>query len=117
MMSHVVFAHTLQHEPEAELDPAYRQALARTRQATAALRALGFLHAGSRPRAWAELRRALHEHSTCHAPLEHGTHSIEELATLYRLALEETAHLPNSFSVILQLRCGCNVSLCLVSAC
>ena len=44
-------------------------ALARTRQAVATSRALGFMRTGDVARALVELRRALHENSICRAPL------------------------------------------------
>lgn len=55
-------------------------------------------------RAWLEVRRALHEHNVCLEPLAGGLHSTAELASLYRLLLEETAHLPTDFAMLLQLR-------------
>lgn len=54
-------------------------ALARTRQATAVHRAVGFMAAGSPTRAMVELRRALHENSVCRAPLLNTNHSRKEV--------------------------------------
>ncbi|KAL4854375.1 hypothetical protein ACK3TF_004891 [Chlorella vulgaris] len=92
-----------QSAASAELDPEYRMALARTRQATAIHRAIGFLNTGSRARAHVEVRRALHQNSMCRAPLLSTQHSKAELAELYRLHLQQ-AEVPADFGTLLQLR-------------
>lgn len=86
-----------------ELDPEYRMALARTRQATAIHRAIGFLNTGSRARAHVEVRRALHQNSLCRAPLLSTQHSKADLCELYRLHLQQ-AEVPADFGTLLQLR-------------
>lgn len=78
-------------------------ALARTRQATAVHRAIGFMNAGSSTRAMVELRRALHENSVCRSPLLSKNHSKKELENLYRLHLQN-AEVPSDFATLLQLR-------------
>lgn len=78
-------------------------ALARTRQAVAVHRAVGFLHTGNTARAMVELRRALHENSVCRAPLLNTQHGAEEMQQLYRLHLQHTAQ-PADFAILLQLR-------------
>lgn len=90
-------------EAAVELDPEYKMALARTRQATAIHRAIGFLNTGSRARAHVEVRRALHQNSLCRAPLLNTGHSKAELAELYRLHLQQS-EVPADFGTLLQLR-------------
>ncbi|PRW61197.1 diacylglycerol kinase gamma isoform X1 [Chlorella sorokiniana] len=87
----------------AELDPEYKMALARTRQATAIHRAIGFLNTGERARAHVEVRRALHQNSVCRAPLLNTQHSKGELMELYRLHLQQS-DMPTDFGTLLQLR-------------
>ena len=78
-------------------------ALARTRQAVAVHRAIGFMNTGNTARAMVELRRALHENSACRAPLVNPQHSAGELSELYRLHLQNSP-VPADFAVLLQLR-------------
>ncbi|KAI7840997.1 hypothetical protein COHA_005225 [Chlorella ohadii] len=78
-------------------------ALARTRQATAIHRAIGFLNTGERARAHVEVRRALHQNSVCRAPLLNTQHSKSELMELYRLHLQQS-DMPTDFGTLLQLR-------------
>ena len=78
-------------------------ALARTRQAVAVHRAIGFLSGNDTARAMVELRRALHENSVCRSPLLNTQHEVEHLQQLYRLHLENTAQ-PADFATLLQLR-------------
>lgn len=78
-------------------------ALARTRQAVAVHRAIGFLNAANTARAMVELRRALHENSVCRAPLINAKLGQTELQTLYRVHLEN-APVPADFATLLQLR-------------
>lgn len=78
-------------------------ALARTRQAMAVHRALGFMNSGSSTRAMVEIRRALHENSVCRSPLLGKSHTKSELEALYRLHLEN-AEPPTDFATLLQLR-------------
>lgn len=70
LQSRAAIAACLQSAATSELDPEYRMALARTRQATAIHRAIGFLNTGSRAR-WVRLLRGGHSHSaaTCNALL------------------------------------------------
>ena len=81
----------------------YRMALARTRQAVAIHRAIGFLNSSNTARAMVELRRALHENSVCRLPLLNTQHEGVQLQQLYRLHLENTAQ-PADFATLLQLR-------------
>ena len=81
----------------------YRMALARTRQAVAIHRALGFFNSNNTARAMVELRRALHENSVCRSPLLNTQHEAAQLQQLYRLHLENTAQ-PADFATLLQLR-------------
>ena len=50
-----------------------------------------------------EVRRALHQNSTCRAPLLSTQHSKADLAELYRLHLQES-EVPADFGKLLQLR-------------
>jgi hypothetical protein len=81
----------------------YRMALARTRQAMAVHKALGFMQTGNAPRAMVEVRRALHENSVCRAPVLNSQYTRRELQGLYRLHLQN-APVPADFATLLQLR-------------
>lgn len=78
-------------------------ALARTRQAVAVHRAIGFAASNNTARAMVELRRALHENSVCRSPMLNTQHDAAQLQILYRLHLENTAQ-PADFATLLQLR-------------
>jgi hypothetical protein len=80
-------------------------ALARTRQAVAVHRAIGFMSTANTARAMVELRRALHENSACRAPLVNVQHEARQLSELYRMHLQNSP-VPADFAVLLQLRCA-----------
>lgn len=78
-------------------------ALARTRQAVAVHKAIGFLHSNNIARAMVELRRALHENSVCRAPVLSSQLGKDQIEGLYRMHLQQTSP-PADFAVLLQLR-------------
>eukprot|EP00210_Caulerpa_lentillifera_P004071 g3884.t1 len=81
----------------------YASALARTRQAIYAHRAVGFMNTNSPARVVVELERALKENSICRSELVHAQHSQDELQGLYRMYLLN-ADVPPDYGVLLQLR-------------
>lgn len=84
----------------------FKMALARTRQAVAVNRAVGFNKTGNTARAMVELRRALHENSICRAPLLNTLDMMrEERLALYQMHLRNTIEGPaTSYATLLQLR-------------
>eukprot|EP00210_Caulerpa_lentillifera_P004163 g3969.t1 len=81
----------------------YTSALARTRQAIYAQRAVGFMNTNAPARVVVELERALKENSICRCELVHAQHSQDELQGLYRMYVLN-AEVPHDYGVLLQLR-------------